>query len=122
MAYIIGKVVKGEGIGEKQGYPTANLSRQVLVGKKLTRGVYIAKAKIEAKWYKALVVIGVPGVKIQKKGKVEVYLLDYRGNLYGETVMAKVHKKLRKIKKYKNQKDLLKQIHRDVQRARKYFK
>jgi len=122
MAYIIGKVIKGESIGKKQGYPTANLSRQVLVGKKLTRGVYIAKAKIAAKWYKALVVIGVLGVKVQKKGKVEVYLLDYQGNLYGKTIIAKVHKKLRGIKKYKNQKVLLRQIHRDVQRAREYFK
>ena len=122
MAYIIGKVIKGEKIGEKQGYPTANLSRQVLVGKKLTRGVYIAKAKIATKWHKALVVIGVPGVKVQKKGKVEVYLLDYKGNLYGKTVIAKVYKKLRGIKKYRNKEVLLRQIHRDVQRARKYLK
>lgn len=122
MAYIIGKVVKGEGIGERQGYPTANLSSQVLVGKRLPRGVYVARAKLAAKWHKALMVIGVPGVRVQKKGKVEVYLLDYQGRLYGRKIVVKVLKRLRKIKKYGHHKDLIKQIRKDIQQARHYLK
>ncbi|MDP2685551.1 MAG: riboflavin kinase, partial [bacterium] len=43
MEVIKGKVIHGENIGQKQGYPTANLSRRVLVNKKISKGVYIAE-------------------------------------------------------------------------------
>lgn len=122
MAHIIGRVIRGDNIGGKQGYPTANLSRRVLVGKRLARGVYVAEAKLAEKWHQALVIIGVPGVQKKSKGKVEVYFIGYGGKLYGKRICVKVLKRLRKIKQFKRQQDLIKQIRQDIGQAKKYFK
>lgn len=119
---ISGKVIRGENIGEKQGYPTANLSPSVLRNKKIGSGVYIAKTKLKNKWYRSILIIGVPGVKIQKKGKVESYLLDYNQQIYGCQLVIEVVKKIRPIKKYKNIPALITRIKKDISVVRDYFK
>lgn len=121
MQIIRGKVIKGEQIGEKLGFPTANLSRRVLVGKRLGNGVYTALVKFNHKKKWALVIIGVPGIKKQPQGKVEVYILNFKGNLYGKFLLIEVYKKLRPIKKYIDAKSLNMQIRKDIQQARKSF-
>lgn len=119
---ISGKVIRGENIGEKQGYPTANLSPIVLRHKKISSGVYIAKTKLKNKWYRSILIIGVPGVKIQKKGKVESYLLDYNKQIYGCQLVIEVVKKIRPINKYKNTPALIARIKKDISVVRDYFK
>jgi len=121
MKIIKGTVIHGDKIGKKQGYPTANLSRRVLIYKKLNKGVYVATVELKKRTYKALLVIGIPGIKKQKKGKVEVYLLNYQGNLYNKKLVVRVYKKLRGIKYYKHKVALKKQIYKDIQAAKKYF-
>ena len=73
-------------------------------------------------WNKSILIIGVPGIRIQKKGKVEVYLLDYNKRIYGRQLTIEVVKKIRPIKKYKNIPALLTRIKKDISVVRSYFK
>ncbi len=121
MEILIGKVISGENIGSKHGYPTANLSRRLLAKHALSEGVHLARAFADRKVYTALVVVGVPGVRLQKKGKLEVHLVGYHGNLYGKVLRVFVYRKLRKLIFLPDQRQLLQQIRRDISAAKKYF-
>jgi len=122
MKILTGKVIHGENIGEKQGYPTANLSPRVLINKKLDKGVYISKTTVGNKKCPSLLIIGVPGVKIQKEGKVEVYILNSRDRIYSRKIKVEIVKKLRPLVFYKNRRRLLAQIKKDEKTTKQYFK
>lgn len=122
MRIIEGTVIRGEKIGKKLGYPTANLSRRVFGRRKMSNGVYAAQAVYRQKVYQALAVVGVRGAQRFLKGKVEVYLLNFRGSLYGKELVVKVYKKLRGIIRYSSEAALKKRIRRDIQQVKKYFK
>lgn len=113
-----GTVIKGENIGEGMGYPTANFSRRVLTNTGITRGVYFASVDISGTVYRAVLIVGVPGKEIQKRdGKVELYILNFNGRLYGRRVEVSVYKKLRQIKKFSTEVELIDQIKKDISEA-----
>ncbi|MFZ6035593.1 MAG: riboflavin kinase [Patescibacteria group bacterium] len=118
---ISGTVISGEQIGERQGYPTANFSRHVLRRSGLGNGIYIASITIGTRWYRAVAVIGVPGVRVQRRGKVELYIIDYpRRELYGRRLQFVVYKKIRPIRRYRQSADLMARIRADIRAARKF--
>ena len=119
MQTISGKVIHGDRLGKKQGYPTANLSRRVLVGKKLSNGVYKATATIRSKQYRAFVIIGTPSTTRRTKGKVEVYLIGFQGNLYNKKITVMILKKTRALRKFNSISELQKQIQRDIAAAKR---
>ncbi len=121
MITLTGKVIPGEQIGERQGYPTANFRKHILRGTDLSDGVYIARTTINKRQYRALLVIGVPGKRVQRQGKVELYILSYpRQVMYGKHITFSVYKKLRPLYTYIRERDLLARIKKDVQAARAY--
>lgn len=122
MEVIKGRVIRGENIGEKQGYPTANLSPKLLRGKKISKGVYFAIAEVNNKIYPALVIVGVPGYKIQKKGKLEVYFLGLKKNIYKKFVKLKLLKKLRSLLITNDRKKIISRIRKDIRAAKDFFK
>ncbi|MFA6098999.1 MAG: riboflavin kinase [Patescibacteria group bacterium] len=124
MKQISGKIIRGENIGERLGYPTANFSKRSLGRNKIAKGVYAAKAVLGHKEYIALLVMGVPGFKRFKKGKIETYLIGRRDSnyLYGRTLVVKIFKKIRPLKKYTEEKLLIARIKKDIKTARRYFK
>ncbi|MDP2684488.1 MAG: riboflavin kinase [bacterium] len=122
MESLKGNVIHGENIGQKQGYPTANLSRRVLVNKKISKGVYIAETIYNNKKYKSIFIIGVPGEKKQKAGKVEIFFLNFKGNLYGKKITIRLIKKIRPLVYSKDHSKLLDRIKKDIIVAKNYFK
>jgi len=121
MEFVKGRVIRGENIGEKQGYPTANLSPKLLRGKKISKGVYFAIAEVNNKIYPALVIIGVPGFKIQKKGKFEIYFLGLKSNIYRKEVKLKILKKLRNLVITDDRNKIISRIRKDIKEARNFF-
>ncbi|XOU94352.1 MAG: riboflavin kinase [Candidatus Kerfeldbacteria bacterium] len=121
MEIIKGKVIHGEHLGRKQGYPTANLSDSVLEGTNIAKGVYVAEVLLKGKKYQSVLIIGVPGVNIQKEGKVEVYLLYYRGNIYGKEISITPIKKIRPLIIIKDNKELISRIKQDLEVVKNYF-
>ena len=115
MEYTIsGKVIKGDGYGKKIGYPTINIERRDFLKMKTKPvfGVYAGKVKLSAKTYRAGIIIG-PTDK-EGKPKIEAYLIGFKGNAYGKTAVFEIKKFLRKFIEFKNEKELIVQIKKDL--------
>src|SRR3954451_1352541 len=109
-----GEVVPGDKRGRELGMPTANLvpdDAYVCPG----HGVYVAWAN----GLPAAVNVGVrPTFEIGRGLVVEAYLLDFDGDLYGQTLRVAFLERLRGEKRFDSVDDLVAQMHRDVGRAR----
>lgn len=113
-----GTVVHGEGRGRHLGYPTANLKTPpglLLPG----NGVYLTLAEWKGKTYFSLTNIGKkPTFKQDNEIVVEVYLMDFSGDLYGEELTIKFLNRIRKEKYFPEVSLLVKQIKDDEKKAR----
>ena len=112
---ISGDVVSGDGIGTKIGFPTANLSindETKLIPKNGVYGISTVYNKIE---YFGLMNIGIrPSINTNKQEKrVEVHILDFKENIYGEWLEVKLLTRVRNEIKFDSIKDLKKQILKD---------
>jgi riboflavin kinase/FMN adenylyltransferase len=131
---LAGNVVRGEALGKKLGFPTANLDTTGLVVP--PNGVYAAHAHLHppqvgrpavagsptAPTYRAAVNIGVrPTVGRQTHRQVEAHLLDFKGELYDQELELTFVDKLREEKKFDSLDALRSQIARDVEASRRLF-
>jgi len=117
-----GWVIKGDCRGATLGYPTANLS--VIPDYKMLpgNGVYIVFASMEKKRYPALLYIGNRPTYGYGELTVEVFLLDFTGNLYGEKLVVEMIKRLRGDIAFQNQDELVAQMHADEKLGREIIK
>jgi len=115
---ILGTVKVGEKLGKKLGYPTANLSAHS--EQFPPNGVYLAEAWIHGVLYCGVINLGCrPTVSSGKAGRVlEIYLLDFNRDIYGEDVEVRFVRYLRPEIKFDNLEALVRQIEADVQQAR----
>ena len=116
-----GLVVHGDKIGHKLGFPTANLDTTGLLLP--PNGVYAAHACVAKKSYRAVLNIGHRPTVNQPAPqlRVEVHLLDFAGDLYGQEVEVTFAAKLRDEQKFPSVEALREQIVRDITEARKRF-
>jgi len=114
---IKGTVIPGYGEGRKLGFPTANL-RLDAASPRPAVGVYICWVayKSQAK---------VPGILVsgvhwetQQVPRVEVYLLDFSGDLYGLELEVAVGQKMRDVVTGLSPAELKKLIARDIATTR----
>jgi riboflavin kinase / FMN adenylyltransferase len=109
-----GLVVEGDGRGRTLGFPTANLVPQddlVAPG----HGVYAAFANGQP----AAVNVGVrPTFETGRGLLIEAFLIDFEGDLYGQTLRLAFLERLRGEKRFDSVDDLVAQMHLDVQQAR----
>ena len=116
-----GNVVKGKGIGETLGFPTANLEidgRKFLPGE----GVYAAWASIERSSQKIASVMNLgsqPTIDPQLPSSVEVHLINENINLYNQSLSVEPVERLRSQVKFKNIHQLSDQIKKDKEDALK---
>jgi riboflavin kinase/FMN adenylyltransferase len=112
-----GCVVTGAGRGIKLGFPTANLdinSEQAMPAD----GIYATWAHIDGQLYQSVTNIGKRPTFDGKVRTVEVYVLDYRGDLYGREMKIDVAECLRGEKKFGTVEELKKQMVEDVKQSR----
>ncbi|MDO8573784.1 MAG: riboflavin kinase [Candidatus Daviesbacteria bacterium] len=112
-----GKVRKHNQRGKQLGFPTANVN----LTKNIPEGIYISKTKIQRQIYPSLTFIGTAKTFNEKKFHAETYILDFNQNIYGKWISVKLFKKIRNNKKFNSAKDLIAQMQKDLQEARKYF-
>jgi riboflavin kinase/FMN adenylyltransferase len=109
-----GEVVEGDRRGRELGMPTANIvpdDSLVTPG----HGVYAAWAH----GHPAAVNVGVrPTFDTGRGLLVEAYLLDFEGDLYGQTVRIAFLERMRGEKRFESVDDLVAQMRLDVDRAR----
>lgn len=117
-----GEVVTGDQRGRTIGFPTANVSPEprVLVP---ARGVYAGHATVLREGgrerYAACTNVGVAPTFDRRENRVEAHLLDFDGDLYGETVEVAFTQRLRAEQKFSGLEELSAQISRDVEQARR---
>lgn len=112
-----GIVKRNLGRGKKLGYPTANIAVQ----KETPEGIFIGIAKLSDRELQSLIFIG-PSVTFNETDKkAEVYILDFDEDIYDQTLIVEVHKKLRDNIKFNSIEDLIVQMEQDEKDAREYF-
>ena len=113
---ISGKVVHGEKRGRKIGFPTANIHMRH--NRPPLKGVFAVKFQKHF----GVANLGIrPSIKGEKKLQLEVHLLNFSSDLYGQHVSVIFLKKLRDEKKFKSLDELKEQIKLDVIKAKLFF-
>lgn len=117
-----GVVIDGDKRGRTLGYPTANIKLvDTLVP---AHGVYAASVQIpgETTWRMAAISLGHRPMFAVHDVLLEVYILDWSGDLYGQTLRVRPAQKLRAEMKFPDLAALVTQIGLDVGRARDILK
>lgn len=111
-----GMVVHGANRGASLGFPTANVDMVPTLLPK--EGIYAGRGYVEGQPIPAAISLGPNPTFDEGNLKLEVYLLDFEGDLYGQLVEVDFLARLRDIERYDSVDDLLAQMHRDVEATR----
>ncbi|HEX74872.1 MAG TPA: bifunctional riboflavin kinase/FAD synthetase [Dehalococcoidia bacterium] len=118
---LYGRVIPGAGRGIELDFPTANLDidpEQALPAE----GVYATWCYIDDKTYQSVTNIGKRPTFGNGQLTVEIYLLDYHGDLYEQELKIDIIQRLRSEKKFNTVEELKKQITKDIEQGRAIFK
>ena len=118
---ILGTVIRGEQLGRKLGFPTANLSAHS--EQFPPNGVYVTEARIGGTLYRGVAKLGFrPTVAAAKAERLlELHLFDLDREIYGEEMEVRFLRYLRPEQKFANVEALKAQIAADVRQARESF-
>ena len=118
---ISGRVVRGDGLGRKLGFPTANV--QMKHNRPPLTGIFAVRLHGAAAGpLPGAASLGVrPTVKAQGAPVLEVHVLDYDADLYRRHVRVEFLHKFREEEKYADLATLTRRIALDVENARTYF-
>lgn len=110
-------VIEGQHLGRTLGFRTANLvypDKLVEVGK----GVYAVSVEVEGNTYKGVANYGFrPTVSKNEKSVLEIHILDFDKDIYGEKIKVNFIKKIRDEKKFDSLESLKAQINEDIKSA-----
>jgi riboflavin kinase/FMN adenylyltransferase len=113
---IEGVVVAGARRGQQIGFPTANITGiETLLP---ADGVYAGLAAVGGREFAAAINIGPNPTFHENARKVEVYLLDFSGDLYGQTLAVDLDDRVRDVRKFGSREELVDQIRNDVAAVR----
>lgn len=114
-----GIVVRGDQRGRELGFPTANLATTAYAALPAD-GIYAGHLWRERGGapLAAAISIGTNPTFAGRERRVEAFVLDFEGDLYGETVALDFVERLRPTEKYTTSEALVEQITRDVERTR----
>jgi riboflavin kinase / FMN adenylyltransferase len=113
-----GGVVVGDKRGRTIGFPTANVVPDPALVVP-ARGVYAGFVRVGKEVYAACTNIGVAPTFERRESRVEAYLLDFEGDLYGREVEVSFVERIREEKRFSGVEELKGQISRDVEEARR---
>ena len=111
---VSGAVERGTGLGNKLGFPTANITadREKILP---LRGVYSVNVTVGGMEYKGVCNIGVkPTVSDGVKETIEAHILGLSADIYGQDVTISFLKRIRDEKKFGSKEELTAQIKRDI--------
>jgi riboflavin kinase/FMN adenylyltransferase len=112
-AEVEGTVVSGDQRGGTLGFPTANIAvePELLVP---AHGIYAGAAG----GYRAAASVGVNPHYGGTERRIEAFLLDFEGDLYGQRLRLELWERLRDERAFASEEDLVRQIAADVEAAR----
>lgn len=111
-----GKVVHGQQVGHKMGYPTANIDVAEEFQLIEKRGVYATFADIGGQSYPAMTYIGKrPTMHDERPQSIESHIISFDGNIYDEEIKIRFVDFVRDDEKFDNFEALKRQIGVDEQ-------
>ncbi len=118
---ISGRVVHGDGLGRKLGFPTANI--QLKHNFPPLTGIFVVQVEgDDLPSMRGVASLGIrPTVHTNGKPVLEVHLFNFSGEIYNKHLRVDFLHKLRDEEKYSNVEILTQQIARDVQDAKDWF-
>lgn len=118
---ISGRVVHGDGMGRKLGFPTANI--QMKHNLPPLKGIYVAQVHSDGVGVlQGVASLGIrPTVRRDARPVLEVHLFEFDQQIYGKHLRVEFLQKLRDEEKYPNLEMLTRQIALDVENAKKWF-
>ena len=116
---ILGKVIHGDRIGRKIGFPTANIEpyNEAIPHS----GAYAVKILYNKREFQGIANIGFrPTIKKEnKKQSIEVHIFDFDKDIYGKGLEIFFIKRLRDEKHFRDVCQLKSQIEKDIKRVKK---
>jgi riboflavin kinase/FMN adenylyltransferase len=113
-----GTVTHGAARGQDLGFPTANLSAD-FEGLAPVDGVYAGNATVGDSTYQAAISVGGnPTFTPDAPSRVEVYLLDFAEDIYGQTMTVDFIERVRPTTRFNSVDELIAEMNRDVDRVR----
>ncbi|MBN2175016.1 MAG: bifunctional riboflavin kinase/FAD synthetase [Bacteroidales bacterium] len=118
---ITGKVIEGNKIGRKIGFPTANIDvgdeyKLIAAG-----GVYACKVDIEGDTYFGMGNIGTRPTIGKHDFTTEVHIFDFNREIYGKEITIFFLNRIREEQKFENLDKLKEQLHSDKERVKRLF-
>ena len=110
---LTGKIVKGDGLGKKINYPTANIFIEETYKIIPKDGVYLVETIIKDKLFNGMMNIGHrPTIGTNVKS-IEVHLFNFNEDIYGKVISIKMISKIRDEKKFSSIQALKEQLVKD---------
>ena len=118
---IDGIVVRGAGRGKQLGYPTANVrsDRHVAVP---ADGIYAGWAVLRGERLPAAISVGTNPTFEGKERTVEAFILDFDEDIYGVELGVEFVERIRGMERFEQVQDLIDQMGRDVEKARRILR
>lgn len=117
---ISGTVIRGRQLGRQLGVPTANV--ELLTTNLPMMGVFMVRAGVAGRLLQGVASLGFnPTIADGLAPALEVHLLDFNGDIYGERMQVHFLRKLRNEEKFAGLPELLTQIRLDIAQARAGF-
>jgi riboflavin kinase/FMN adenylyltransferase len=113
---LTGLVGTGQRRGASLGFPTANLERMETAIP--ADGVYAVRVERKGKTWPGAANIGPNPTFGENARKVEVHLIGFEGNLYGEVVSLDFIERLRDTRPFGSVNELIAQLRTDIEQAR----
>ena len=109
--------MKGKNLGEKIGFPTANLNIQETYKLIPKTGAYVVKSTIENKPVFGMMNIGYRPTVSGKNQTIEIHFFNFNEDLYGKIVQVEVLHFLRNEQKFESVEALQLQLIKDREKS-----
>lgn len=118
-----GEVVKGKQLGRNFGFPTCNIDLKSTIKLLPKDGIYVVNVKTQQNLHlQGILSIGTnPTVSNKEIRTIEVYILNFSGDLYGTVLEVELLHFIRSSVKFDSIDELIKQMKEDEKYTRNYF-
>ena len=117
-----GKVVKGKGLGNTIGFPTANLHIEEPYKLIPKQGVYIVKTIIDKQSVFGMMNIGYnPTIAASNEQSIEIHFFNFNQSIYNTFLVIELLDRIRDEQKFKSVDYLKTQLHKDRETSLKYL-
>jgi riboflavin kinase/FMN adenylyltransferase len=110
---LTGTVIKGDGIGKKLGFPTANIQVKQDYKLRPQNGVYLVRSKLTGIDFFGMMNIGIRPTVSGKTTQTEIHFFNLDQNLYDLEIPLEVLEKIREEIKFNSTNELTEQLKKD---------